>query len=71
MTCNVGGVDRALRIIIGIPLLVIGIILLSGVWKWVAIVLGVIGTVTGLVRFCPLNSLLGINSCKPKEAQAS
>jgi hypothetical protein len=34
---------------------------------WVRILLGIVavaGIVTGVVRFCPLDSLLGINNCK-------
>jgi len=56
---NVGGVDRLLRIFLGVVL--IGLALTKGmVWGWI----GVVPLVTGLFSTCPLYSLLGIKTCK-------
>ncbi len=34
---------------------------LIGAWGWIGIVL----LATGLLRFCPVYPLLGVNTCKP------
>lgn len=64
MHCNVGGVDRAVRIILGLIVVGLGVYFKS----W----LGAIGLVlifTGIVGFCPLYPLLKINTCKTKTPQ--
>jgi len=56
---NVGGIDRALRIFVGV--LLIGLALTKGMaWAWI----GVVPLLTGLFGTCPLYSLLGIKTCK-------
>ncbi|HRK77399.1 MAG TPA: DUF2892 domain-containing protein [Thiobacillus sp.] len=62
MTANVGNIDRIIRILAGIAL--IAWALMGGpVWAWI----GVLPLATGLFRFCPAYSLLGINSCGLKQ----
>ena len=56
MKLNVGGIDRALRIIIGIVLIALAATNTVGWWGW----LGIIPLLTGLFRFCPLYRMLGI-----------
>ncbi len=61
MKKNVGGIDRILRIILGLAL--IAWAALGGpIWAWV----GVVPLATGLVRFCALYPLLSVNTC-PKD----
>ncbi len=38
MQCNVGGIDRALRIVVGALLVVLAITNVVGVWGWIGIV---------------------------------
>ena len=68
--CNVGGVDRGLRIIIGTAFVTLGFFVssmgLGSVWQIVFWAIGGIGIVTGLVTVCPLYSLLRLNTCNPK-----
>ena len=59
MKLNVGGLDRFLRIAVGLALIVLAAIGTIGWWGW----LGVIPLATGLFRFCPLYSLVGLNTC--------
>ena len=59
MKANVGGLDRALRVVAGLALIVLAAMGTIGWWGW----LGVIPLATGLFSFCPLYTLLGINSC--------
>ncbi len=59
MQANVGGFDKWARVVVGA--LLIGWALTGGpVWAWI----GVVPLVTGLLTFCPLYSLMGINTCK-------
>jgi hypothetical protein len=62
MKLNVGGIDRALRIIVGLVLIALAATHQVGWWGW----LGVIPLATGLVRFCPLYTMLGLNTCPMK-----
>ena len=59
MKTNVGGIDRVLRIIVGLALIALAATGTVGVWGWI----GVVPLLTGLVRWCPLYPLLGISSC--------
>jgi hypothetical protein len=64
MKCNVGGIEKPIRI--GVGLLAIGIGLLAGLstaMTGVALAVGVILLITGVVGFCPLSTLFGINTC--------
>lgn len=68
MKCNVGGVDRNGRIVIGIVLLVVGLVApIEMTWRIVALVVAAIALVTAVVRFCPANAIFGINTCKSEE----
>lgn len=60
MRANVGSIDRALRIIVGITLIVLAATEQIGPWGW----LGIIPLLTGVVSFCPAYALLGIRTCK-------
>ncbi|RMG27699.1 MAG: DUF2892 domain-containing protein [Gammaproteobacteria bacterium] len=60
MQKNVGGIDRALRILIGIALIAIVFVGPKTPWGWI----GVIPLATALIGWCPLYSLLGIKTCK-------
>lgn len=59
MTANVGGVDRVLRIVIGLILIALVFVGPKTNWGW----LGLIPLATGLFGFCGLYSLLGVNTC--------
>jgi hypothetical protein len=64
MKCNVGGTERSIRI--GAGLLALGIGLFAGVsaaMAWAILAVGAILLLTGSVGFCPLFTLLGVNTC--------
>ena len=69
MTCNVGGVERPIRIVVGILLVSLGAFggLPAGAGL-AAYVVGGVALITGAVGFCPLWTLLGVNTCAPKTA---
>jgi len=60
MQCNVGGIDRVLRITVGALLVILAITGVIGTWGWV----GLVPMATGIFRFCPAYPLLGIKTCK-------
>jgi hypothetical protein len=59
MKLNVGGVDRILRIVLGVVLIGLAATGTVGWWGYI----GVVPLVTGLFRFCPLYSVVGMNTC--------
>lgn len=65
MTCNVGGAERGLRVTLGIVLAILAWVVVATVLKVVLGLLAVVMLVTALTRYCPLNSLVGRNSCGP------
>lgn len=66
-TKNEGTLDRVIRSIVGITALVLGSFVLTGAIKVVAIVIGLVALATGLLGFCGLYALLGINTCSVKK----
>lgn len=62
MNCNVGGVDRVLRIIVGIGLLSIVFVGPQTPWGWI----GAVPLLTGLFGYCPAYLPFGIKTCKTK-----
>ncbi len=62
MKANVGQADKIVRIVLGAVLILLTLAGVIGVWGWV----GIVPLGTGLFNFCPLYTLLGINTCKIK-----
>jgi membrane-associated protease RseP (regulator of RpoE activity) len=60
MKKNVGGIDRPLRIIVGVALIAWALSGSGPAWAWI----GVLPLLTGVLNFCPAYKLLGINTCK-------
>ncbi len=68
MKCNVGGVDRTARIVLGLVLLAVGFFVqLDMTWRIVVLVIGAIALITAFSRFCPINAMLGIDTSKGEE----
>ena len=64
MTCNVGGIERPIRIGAGLLAIMIGLFAgFSTAVAGAALAVGVILLLTGAVGFCPLFALLGISTC--------
>lgn len=65
MKKNMGGTDKIIRLLIAAVLVILytsGI--LTGTIGWIALAFAGIFVVTGLISFCPLYSIFGINTCK-------
>lgn len=59
---NVGGIDKTLRIVVGLVLISLVFLGPQTLWGWV----GLVPLVTGLFGFCPLYKIFGLNSCPIK-----
>lgn len=62
MKANVGGIDRVLRIGVGLLLVLWGFFNES----YLVMAIGAIPLLTGLMKWCPAYTLFGINSCTTK-----
>ena len=59
MQKNVGGIDKALRVIVGIAIIAAGFAYHS----WWGVV-GIVPLITAAIGFCPLYKPFGISTCK-------
>ncbi len=61
MVKNVGRVDRMLRIVAGVVIIVAGVVF-KGWWG----VIGLLLLLTALIRYCPAYVPFGISTCRDK-----
>jgi drug/metabolite transporter (DMT)-like permease len=59
---NVGGIDRVLRIVVGVALLAAFFALPDMAGRWLLLI-GIVPLATGLMSSCPLYSILGVSTC--------
>ena len=69
MTVNVGAFDRAIRLIVGLVLLVAPFIsgmalFQSGTATAISVLAGIVMIATAATRFCLLYRILGVKTCK-------
>ena len=62
MKPNIGSIDRAVRILLGLILISTVFVGPKMAWGWI----GILPLATGLIGFCPIYALLGINTCSVK-----
>ena len=69
MQTNVGTIDRALRVVIGLVLLAFafGVIGAGSPYHWIGWI-GLAPLLTAAVGSCPLYSVLGFSSCPVKKS---
>jgi hypothetical protein len=60
MKKNIGGLERAVRIILGAAILSLAFVGPKSSWAY----LGIIPLVTGLIGWCPPYALFGISTCR-------
>ena len=63
MTSNVGGIDRILRIVVGLVLIGLAATGTVGWWGW----LGIVPLATGAIGWCPPYALFGFSTCSMKK----
>jgi hypothetical protein len=69
MTANIGNIDRAARLIIGLAFFMAPLLNLPAVWSSAGLAntsmgVGVVLALTSLIRFCPLYRIIGISTGK-------
>jgi len=65
MTKNIGTIDKALRVIVGLALLAYALWGTSQ-YTWIGWI-GIVPILTALIGWCPPYALLGINTCSTKK----
>ena len=60
MKSNVGGIDRTLRIVIGLALIAAAVMGVFTPWGYI----GVVPLLTGLLGWCPPYAIFGWSTCK-------
>ena len=68
MKSNVGSVDKVIRIIVGIGLLSLFFVL-EGSARYLGLI-GIVPIATALMGWCPLYTLIGLNTCPLKERKS-
>jgi hypothetical protein len=59
------------RLLVGAFLIGIALAVpMTTVWQTVMLAIGTIALVTGAIRWCPLNALLGLNSCRGRSGHS-
>ena len=66
MEQNIGGVDKALRIVIGLALLSL-LFILEGNARWWGLI-GIGPLLTTALGWCPAYTLIGVSTCKTKKS---
>ena len=65
---NIGGLDRIVRVVIGVALLVWFFVDNgSGFWHYAKLI-GIVPLLTAAMGSCPLYSILGLSTCPMKKA---
>lgn len=59
MKCNCGGVDRGMRVIMGLGLIAMVFVGPQTPWGWI----GIGPLLTGLSGYCLLYTILGLSTC--------
>jgi hypothetical protein len=62
MNKNVGGVDRILRVVVGLLLIALAATGTVGAWGYV----GIVPILTGAIGWCPAYLPFGFSSCKTR-----
>lgn len=65
---NVGGIDRILRIAVGVALLAWFFLAPGEGALHYAKLIGIVPLLTGLMQTCPLYSVLGVSTCPMKRS---
>jgi hypothetical protein len=66
MKPNVGTVDRFIRVVAGLALILLAVLGKIGVWGYI----GIVPLATGLFRFCPAYFPFGITTCPTSSKKA-
>jgi hypothetical protein len=60
MDKNVGGIDKVVRVVVGLALIAMVFVGPQTPWGWI----GIVPLATAAMSWCPLYTLLGIKTCR-------
>jgi hypothetical protein len=66
LTKNVGGLDRIVRIVVGLALILGFFLNAEASLRWLYLI-GIVPLATGLLQTCPAYSLFGLNTCPTRK----
>ena len=70
MRKNVGSIDKLVRLLIAIALIVLFYLeIITGTLGIIALVLALVLSITSLVSFCPIYALFGLSSCEKEKTK--
>jgi hypothetical protein len=64
---NVGSIDRIIRIVLGVALLIAFFAMPEASYRWLLLI-GIVPLATALMGSCPLYSIFGISTCPMKKS---
>ena len=67
MKINMGGMDRILRVVVGMVLLALAYLGNFGTYAWMGYLLGAVMVGTAAIGWCPPYALFGWNTCNLKK----
>ncbi|WJJ97975.1 YgaP family membrane protein [Algibacter luteus] len=68
MKKNIGNLDKGLRVIIAITVALLYYFnVIAGTLAYILMVVAIILLITSFINFCPIYSILGVNSLKSKK----
>jgi hypothetical protein len=62
MNKNVGGIDRTVRVVVGVALVALAATETLGAWAYV----GIVPILTGAIGWCPAYLPFGLSTCKTR-----
>ncbi|MGB6268405.1 MAG: DUF2892 domain-containing protein [Olleya sp.] len=67
MKKNMGALDKSLRVLAAIVIALLYFLdVISGTTAYILMAIAIIFLVTSFINFCPLYTVLGVNTCKRK-----
>ncbi len=66
MQPNIGTIDRAFRLVLGLALIGLAVTDKIGAWGWI----GLVPLATGVFRVCPAYLPFGLSTCPEQDASA-
>ena len=68
MKKNMGSTDRLIRTLVALILVVLYLMnIITGTLALILMIVAIVFVLTSLISFCPLYTLLGINTCNSKK----
>ncbi|MDA0178633.1 hypothetical protein C7H62_1762 [Mesoflavibacter sp. HG96] len=67
MNKNMGALDKSLRVLTAIIIAILYFLnVIEGTIAYILMVIAIIFLITSFINFCPIYSLIGINTCRKK-----